>query len=274
MAARAAVVKGTLLRVGVSKNGRFYHQQNIASAVAGMQKAIETGGLPLTMATGHKAAYGDDALDTVGRITKVSQLADGSATFEADVPDTSKGRDIAALVTGDNPFIKGVSIRGRWTGDVVPAVGPNGEQAVTSDGLEIAGVDFTHSPGVEGAEITGAMLAEAQLQDPSLIFESAEEFEFIDETADVTEDSISETTDSEGDALDKLHELRESLDTIIAEKASKTPEAPREGAYPLLEARFNSGDMDSSSGRLLRLVKEGKVSGHPLVNGTCLTCKL
>lgn len=241
MAARAAVVTGTLIRPGMSLNHRIYSRENIGAAVAGMKKAIETGGLPLTMATSHGAAYNDDALDTVGRITSVEQQEDGSATFEADVPDTSKGRDIAALVTGPKPFIKGISIRGRWTGDVVPAVGPNGEEAVTSDGLEIHGVDFTHRPGVEGAEITGARLAEAQVQDPSLIFESAEDFEFIDETGEPTA-TISETVDSETDALDRLHEIRESIDAAIAETPAPTPggnyadpgyKADKKKRYPL-----------------------------------------
>jgi outer membrane protein OmpA-like peptidoglycan-associated protein len=220
---KVATLKGVLLRPGLSKNRRLYTTENIASAVEGMNKAIASpDGLLLNMATGHKAAFNDDALDTVGRITSVHQLSDGSATFEADVPNTSKGRDIAALTTGPKPFIKSVSIRGRWLGDVTPTVGDDGEEAVTAPGLEIFGVDFTGRPGVGGAEITAAVLAEAQEADPAIIFESAEEWEFVDETGEPVE-SISEVDDSETDLFDRIHEIRESLDTIIAEKDSSKP---------------------------------------------------
>ena len=75
---RAAVVRGTFLRPGLSKNNRLYTAENIGKAVARMQSKISAGsGLPITMATSHRAAYDDDATSTVGRVTHVSMLPDG-----------------------------------------------------------------------------------------------------------------------------------------------------------------------------------------------------
>lgn len=242
-----------------------------------MQGQLESlGSLPITMATSHGAAAKDDALSTVARITKVSLLPDFSATFEADIADTAAGRDMATLVDPENPFVRGVSIRGRWLGDLTTEDTDDGVVTSAPD-LEIMGIDFTSRPGVTGAQITSAHIGESlgESADPRLICESVEDVGsdiFIDETGEPAE-SISEVADSETDSLDRLHELRESLDTIIAEKDAKAPEKQREGAYSLLESALESAELSGPDARLLRLVKEGKVTGHPMINGTCLTCK-
>ena len=183
MANRAAVVKGTFLRPATSLNRRKYTPGNISSAVARMQSRIASeGSLPISMATGHGAANADDALATIGRVTKVDLDANGVATFEADIADTSAGRDIAALVTPENPYIKGVSIRGSWASQPYTITDDDGQESTTADDLEIKGIDFTWKPGVEGAEITSAAAIAEALHDPDLIFESVEDATmFVDE---------------------------------------------------------------------------------------------
>ena len=180
---RCATVKGIFLAPGVSRNGRLYDAKNITAAVARMNAKLTSGtDLPLNMATGHSAADKDDALSTIGRITKVSLSPDFTARFEADIADTVAGRDIAALVTPKNPYIRGVSIRGAWIGDMRSEVTTEGISAITADDLEVSGVDFTGRPGVGGAVITSAVLSESALAaDPTLIYESVESVEFIDE---------------------------------------------------------------------------------------------
>ena len=174
---RAAVIRGTFLRPGLSKNNRLYTKENIGRAVARMQDKLTSGsGLPLTMATSHRAAYDDDATSTVGRITHVSLMPDGSATFEADIANTTAGRDVANLAVGK--FIKGISIRGEWMGQM-KQVEHEGVEATTSDDLEVFGIDFTHRPGVEGAEVELARLMESASA-PNMIFESVDEVEVVE----------------------------------------------------------------------------------------------
>jgi hypothetical protein len=148
---KAAIISGVFIKPGLSKNKRLYTRENIGKAVERMNAVLSEGsGLPLTMATSHGKAYEDDALATVGRITRVTQLEDGSAAFEADIAKTTQGRDIANLASGE--FIKAVSIRGKWMGDVYPTE-YEGTEALTADDLAVVGIDFTGTPGVAGAEI-------------------------------------------------------------------------------------------------------------------------
>jgi len=133
-------------------------------------------GMPLNMATSHAAAFKDDATSTVGRITKVNLLPDGSAAFEAEIANTAHGRDVANLTAGQ--FIKGVSIRGEWMGEPRSTLHTDGEEATTADDLAVHGIDFTNSPGVEGAEIQYAELSESY--DRHAIYESIEDVEVVE----------------------------------------------------------------------------------------------
>jgi hypothetical protein len=57
MTNRVAVVRGTFMRPGVSKNKRLYTAEAISRAVGRMQEQLHSPqGLPLTMATSHGAA--------------------------------------------------------------------------------------------------------------------------------------------------------------------------------------------------------------------------
>jgi len=176
---KAAVVRGIFIRPGISKNRRLYTRENIGKAIERMRDHIVSGeGLPLTMATSHAAAFQDDALATVGRIVSVRQLPDGSGMFEAEIANTTQGRDIAALAVGK--FIKGVSIRGEWMGNLDTVTADDGQEATTAHDLRINGIDFTHSPGVDGAEIKYAELAESYTKSPYHIVESVEQVEVIE----------------------------------------------------------------------------------------------
>ena len=178
---RCATTAGTLLTPGVSRNGRLYTAPMIKAAVREMQTRLsDPAGLPLTMLTHHGA--GDDSAQIVGRLTNVDYQGDGSATFEADIADTPAGQTIAALVTGDTPFLRSVSIRGAWLGEP-REVSHNGQTVTTADGLAIFGVDFTKDPGVEGARITSAALAETLMADvPHALTESLEGVLLVSET--------------------------------------------------------------------------------------------
>jgi hypothetical protein len=176
---KSAIIRGIFIRPGVSKNRRLYTRENIGKAIERMKTQLASGeGMPISMATSHGAAFNDDALATVGRITHVVQLPDGSGQFEAEIANTSQGRDIAALTVGR--FIKGVSIRGEWMGNLDTVAHSDGEEAMTAHDLRILGVDFTHSPGVDGAEVQYAVLAESYTASPYNIVESIEQVEVIE----------------------------------------------------------------------------------------------
>lgn len=234
---KAATVRGIFIRPGVSKNRRLYTRENIGKAIERMQSHISSGeGLPLTMATSHAAAFQDDALATVGRIISVRQLPDGSGMFEAEIANTSQGRDIAALAVGK--FIKGVSIRGEWMGNLETVNGPDGQEATTAGDLRINGIDFTHSPGVEGAEIHYAELAESYTSSPYNIIESVEQVEVIDRNlsvvADETEDIIRTAIE---DAVSSIMEKDSSKPYGDVSYADPGYQADKKKRYPIDTAK-------------------------------------
>jgi hypothetical protein len=224
---KAATIRGIFLKPGLSKNRRLYTRGNIAKAVERMRSQIENGeGMPLNMATSHGAAFKDDAMSTVARVTDVWLNKDGSAGFEADVANTANGRDLASLAVGK--FIKGVSIRGEWRGEPRAVTHSDGEEATTAEDLAIHGIDFTNSPGVEGAEIQYAALAESYTKGNSLaIFESIEPVEIVSrdetivakETASLILDAISNVVE------DARLEIEEAVDyaNIIDRNETEVP---------------------------------------------------
>ena len=141
-------IRGTALAPGVSRNGRYYSPAMIRQAVEQAQPRVASG--RMLMKAFHDAS---DTLGVVGRIQSLSVAEDGSAVFTGELADTSTARDVGALIGGKRPFVDGVSIVGRWLGKV-QTINVGGVTAETSpDGLQIDGVDFTASPGVDRARV-------------------------------------------------------------------------------------------------------------------------
>ena len=239
MGNRAAVVRGTFLRPGVSKNKRLYTAEAIARAVDRMQEQLTSPeGLPLTMATSHGAAYLDDALSLVGKVTAVRLNEDGSAAFEADIANTTQGRDVAMLVSGDNPFLKSISIRGEWLADV-ETVEHEGEKVVTSKDFAVRGIDFTSRPGVTGANIEDVeLLSESESLDPNIILESFDDFSInVDEEASIREAviSVSDFKEKFTEFLDSMDEVSEADTTPYGDVSYADPgyQADKKKRYPI-----------------------------------------
>ncbi len=150
----AAPITGTFLAPGVSKNGRLYDKAAIGKAVTRMQERIaDPTALPITMRTHHAA--GDDSTKIAAVVTAVQQLPNGTATWEAAPVGTTAGKDIAAASrpgTDGKRALAAVSIRGWWLGPVTN-VEHNGQTVETAEDMEIDGIDFTASPGVDAARI-------------------------------------------------------------------------------------------------------------------------
>jgi len=176
--ANAAPITGTFLAPGVSKNGRLYDKAAIGKAVTRMQERIaDPTALPITMRTHHAA--GDDSTKIAAVVTGVQQLPNGSATWEAAPVGTQAGKDIAAASrpgTDGKRALAAVSIRGWWLGPVTN-VEHNGQTVETAEDMEIDGIDFTASPGVDAARIAtfeSRLAAEAAPAGRTPITESVE----------------------------------------------------------------------------------------------------
>jgi uncharacterized Zn finger protein (UPF0148 family) len=68
---------------------------------------------------------------------------------------------MATLVNPDNPFIRGLSIRGAWMAQPETVEADDGKDATTASDLDVFGIDWTGRPGVEGAQITHAEIFES-----------------------------------------------------------------------------------------------------------------
>src|SRR5215469_17073048 len=114
----ANTITSIALAPGVSKNGRLYTRENIASAYARLAKRIkDPDGAPVNMRTHHGA--GDDSTRIAAQVHKVSLTKDGAIAYEALPVDTAAANDIAGLTkphpkTG-KPSVA-VSISGWWLG--------------------------------------------------------------------------------------------------------------------------------------------------------------
>ncbi|WP_195911119.1 DUF6582 domain-containing protein [Streptomyces kaniharaensis] len=169
--AAIAKIRGTAIAPGVSRNGRLYTAEMLGRAVERASAAIARGE-PHTMLTHHGAE--DDSTRIVGRVTSLSQREDGSVAFEAEIADTAHGRDIAALVTGDQPFLDGVSIRGAWRGPIRREKYED-RTVETADDLDLFGLDFTKTPGVLAARIERGAARTESAEPGRLVYESVTE---------------------------------------------------------------------------------------------------
>lgn len=146
-----ASISGVALTPGMSRNRRLYTPEIIAKAAARMQERLaDPAGLPIVMRTHHEA--GDDSAKIVGRVKSVKVDNNKALRYEADLYDTFHGQEIAGLVTPEQPALRSVSIHGYWIGDTRQVQTAEG-LATTADDLEIDAIDFTASPGVDGALI-------------------------------------------------------------------------------------------------------------------------
>lgn len=146
-----ATISGVALAPGVSRNRRLYTPELIAKAAARMQERLaDPNGLPIVMRTHHDA--GDDSAKIVGRVTEVTVDDNKALRYKAKLYDTFHAREIANLVTPKEPALRSVSIHGYWMGNT-KQVSHEGGMATTADDLEIDAIDFTASPGVDGALI-------------------------------------------------------------------------------------------------------------------------
>lgn len=192
-AERVATISGVALRPGVSKNGRRYTAENIARAHRRLTARVkDPNGRPVVMRTHHPGSKSDlDVTNIAGRVTGASLDEAGALHYTADIPDTAAGRDVAALVTPKSPFLSNVSIRGWWVGEPIQTADGN----ETADDLEIDGLDFTPNPGVDGARITSAALAE-DVRGRHPITESAEDpIVTIVETTEAAKDALTPGSD-------------------------------------------------------------------------------
>lgn len=224
MAKTIATITGTALKPGVSRNGRWYKPEHVTGAVQSAQERIAAGEKPMVMLTFHGAE--DDSREIAATLTGMTLAEDGSAEFSAGLTDTPAGWDIARLTDtsdGQPAHLRTVSIRGAWTGRVRKERGPGGQVVEVGEGLQLDGVDFTKSPGVDGAQIKTFAWAKdgtTETTERVLITESVQE-------AHVT---ISEETAPAAPAVPDG--VRELLRTVFGEHVAEaaTPAVSKRGS--------------------------------------------
>lgn len=206
---KVATIRGTLLKVGVSKNKRLYTAENIKSA-AEAAKSDLAAGKTLNMYTTHMAAAKDDPMSLIGKFTNVWQEDDGSLKFEAEVPNTTTGRDYANLAHGG--FQRTISIRGGW-GSTPTIEDFNGQKVLTAPTLRLGGADGTASPGVEGATIEGIDFLDESNEnfDPAIFMDITEsvEVELVPFTEEIATPSSALSEDVVESLLDAMAEILE-----------------------------------------------------------------
>lgn len=264
MARAIAHITGTALRPGVSKNKRWYKPEHIAGMVASAQQRIGEGRKPMVMLSFHGAD--DNSREITAALTSMTQEDDGRADFTADIVGTEAGRDIAALAdTGDGkPALSTVSIRGFWTGRVRKERGPDGQMVETADGLELEGIDWTKSPGVDGAEIKAFSWASDGQQETTervLITESVQEAQVT-----ITEESPEAGEGAQENAPAVPEPVREAVRMVLApaevhvledgfcatcgsvEEARKGPNTKPYGDVPYADTGYLDADGNQASG--------------------------
>ncbi|MCW2900934.1 MAG: hypothetical protein JWO67_3199 [Streptosporangiaceae bacterium] len=225
MAKVIARVSGVALRPGVSKNRRWYSPEIISRAVSRAQERLAGGGEPMSMLTHHAAE--DDSMRIVGRLTSVTLGPAGEALYTANIADTKHGRDLLELIDtqgNGEAFLEGVSIRGQWLGDVTRKT-VNGQLADVGEDLELDGLDFTKSPGVDGARVNSVVRvgsgSPSESTDRHLIRESVEPVQVVREDTD--EDMDEDDTE---DADEDDTENAEEDDEAGKKGAKKAPAGP------------------------------------------------
>lgn len=142
-----AKIVGTFLKKdAISLNNRLYPAGTVERAVTDAQQRLtQPGALPIQMLRRHGSADTDESLDVVGRITRV-WLDGDKAKYEAEVPSTTAGKEMATLVQGG--YINSVSLRAEPGSAVVEKgrIGDRDLDVVTE--FRLAGVDLTLYPGI------------------------------------------------------------------------------------------------------------------------------
>lgn len=280
-----ATLSGTALRPGISKNRRYYSPDLIARMVErANERMTDESGRPLTMRTGHPDPESQQfapVTATAGRVTGLRVAEDGSARFTAELYDSQAGRDVLALydTRGQRPAVRNVSIRGRWLGDVVGLM-VDGVQCEGADDLELDGLDFTHLPGVEGAQVDRVAAPGAALEAAGavggLIFESLEETSVtVTETAAAPAPHADLGYLADGQRRWPLGTLAEARESWIAIHESKNAERYTAGQIKRLRGRTAKAlrgfgvevrrDLGESAGPVL--VSRGQVAEGAFFDG-------
>jgi hypothetical protein len=172
---------GTFLVPGVSRNKRRYTPENIGRATARMQARLASG-QTIVMHTSHKANAEGDTRATAANVTKVWQdPQSGKGKFAYEWSPTDAAKDTKGLVEAKQ--LKTVSVFGNWVGDV----GKDDDGVESAPDIDISSIDFTHRPGVSGAQLDES-LAEYASASGAGIWESFDEG-FVDETGSIAEDA-------------------------------------------------------------------------------------
>jgi hypothetical protein len=224
-----AKIRGTWLKKdSLSLNNRFYPAATVEAAVASAQRRIADGALPpIKMMSSHAAGDADSVYDTVGKLTKV-WLDGDDAWYEGEIPNTSAGRDLAALLQGG--FHDGVSLYAEGGSAEVAEGEMNGKRVSIVKKMELERLDHTVRPGVKSARNREVVILESV--DPARVSEitpaAPKPFSAFDPFYQQMLDAITGKPTSADDVYQP--EAAIPPESAAAPPADLTPTSPQENA--------------------------------------------
>ena len=154
----------------VSLNGRQYPTATVDKLIQSAQLSLsDTNNPPLTCYINHGNAEQDATTQLVGKITKVWR--EGAKAFASiDIPDTTAGRDVAALVA--HRYIITQSLRATGVQQIVDR-NRGIPQVVEAPGqtATLQGIDFTSTPGLDKTARIQKVLLESSAPDITEAFD-------------------------------------------------------------------------------------------------------
>jgi len=130
-------------------NNRIYPKKVLDTAITALQSRIEKGAVKMSL--DHPDWMGKNA-DCAAIMTKLTPVQDdGYSYYEAQIVDTTKGKDLKAILNGGGTV--GVSTRGRGASACDQEwPGFPGKFEVISEGFKLDTVDFADNPSVGETE--------------------------------------------------------------------------------------------------------------------------
>lgn len=216
-------IKGiAMIKNSLSKNGRFYSGKLVESIVDNVSTIIErNGAYPLNMMADHPTITTNKTLSVIGKITKM-YLEGDNAIIEAEIANTSIGKDIQELIKGG--FVEGLSIRA--TNGKFKNRNINGKIVKDVLEMDLKGVDLVANPGVDGAKVLDIIESE---ENPGMFISIDEEEEIVTNKEEPTEMDYSKIV---------LEEFKEKRPDLL--------EKLKQDFKPVFESEFNLEDLQES----------------------------
>jgi len=192
-----------------SKNGRFYPKSVVEKAVEEAKENLDE----LRLMVGHPKDDETNPMNIVGKFLSIDMDEDGNVPFEAEIANSSIGKDVQELLRGG--YLKDLSIRAE--GSMVKETVDGRKRDRVTD-LHIKGLDFVIEGAIPQAKVS-AILSEANGGDKFMTKEELLEKKEVQELIEEAKQSIYE--EMEGKLEEKTKKIKELETKLAAEEEAK-----------------------------------------------------